>query len=283
MGVSPLDPVIGLQEQINAFSGKQSDLVDQATNRLILYDDSSGLTGRTAFSKLNGLVPVNSVNGIKEFPTQGQNIEIIQNYITALRELTNEATGANEQFQGAEGADTLGEFQGLVAAAGSRFADVADTINQGMIENLADECFHFTQQFGVDGQMVVRQTGGDTPPAALTRADFMGQYKFSAVSSATEGYKQKQIAEDTAFVGQMNEINQANGFGPGEAPNTAKKYNIAEHLKTVSLPLRGAKNAPNQFIDVPLPPPMPMLPPPGAPSGPPAHIEQPPQEAMANG
>jgi hypothetical protein len=187
----------------------------------------------------------------------------------------NEASGANEQFQGAEGADTLGEFQGLVAAAGSRFADVADTLNQGFIEALAEECFLFTQQFGVDGQMVVRQTGGDTPPVSLTRADFIGRYKFQAVSAATENYKKQQIADDTQFVSAMDAINKSGGFGPGSMPGTVKKYNIEDHLKNVSLPLRGAKNSANQFIDVPLPPPMPMLPPgkPGMPMPPPPQPE----------
>ena len=278
MGISPLASVQPLQQQINGFSSKQNDLVDQATNRLILYDDSSGLTGRTAFSRLNGLVPVNNVNGAKEFPSNPTTVEILSKYMEGLKTLMTEATGANEQFQGAEGADTLGEFQGLVAAAGSRFADVADTLNQGFIENLADECFMFTQQYGVDGQMIVRQTAGDTPPISLTRADFIGRYKFSAVSSATENYHKQQIADDTNFVSTMNEINQTGGWGPGEIPGTVKKYNLASHLKNVSLPLRGAKNSADQFIDVPLPPPMPMLPPHAGPPMPP-----PPQEAMPNG
>lgn len=261
MGMSPLEPVKVIQDQINGFASKQNDLIDQATNRLILYDSTSGLTGRTAFSKLNGLVPVESINGIKEFPANPTTVKIIQDYITAMQELMNQSTGANEQFQGAEGADTLGEFQGLVAAAGSRFADVADTINQSMIENMADECFWFTQQFGVDGQMIVRQTGGDTPPVSLTRADFIGQYKFSAVSATTENYHKQAIADDTAFVGMMNQINQTNGFGPGTQPNTNKQFNVAGHLQNVSLPLRGAKNSADQFINVPIPPPPPPKPP----------------------
>lgn len=271
-GLSPLEPIRGMQGQVNGFSSKQNDLVDQATNRLILYDDTSGLTGRTAFSRLNGLVPVTNVAGIKEFPANPETVKILQEYMSVMKELMTEASGANEQFQGAEGAETLGEFQGLVAAAGSRFADVADTLNQGFVECLGEECYLFTRQFGVDGQMVVRQTGGDAPPVSLTRADFVGRYKFTAVSASTENYKQKQIEDDTNFIQTMNEINQTGGWGPGEIPGTAKKYNIAEHLKNVSLPLRGAKNSANQFIDVPLPPPMPMLPP-GAP-------KPMPQEAM---
>ena len=171
LGLSALDQVLSLQKMVNAFSGHQAALGDRAAKPLILYDATSGLSARSSFMKMYGYQPVDNINGIKEVSVDSGPLVAVQNYINFLIGLTRETSGANEQFQGVEGSDTATEFQGLMAAAGSRFANIADTLAQGWLEPLASECFRFYRQFGVDGQMVAR-TGieGNGPAVDPRRA-----------------------------------------------------------------------------------------------------------------
>jgi hypothetical protein len=264
MGTGLLGPIENLLEQINTYASKQEAMVERFSNPLIFYDESSGLTGRTTFMKLNGLVPVQNANGVKEFVLDANALKVVQQYLEFLVSTAREASGANEQFQGIEGADTATEFQGLQAAAGSRFADMSDTLNQGLFETLSKECWLFYRQFGVDGQMVVHDTAEEGVAIPITKQMLQGQFRFIAVSAATENYKKQQIADDTSFIGEMTQANSMGAFGPG------KIYNIPKHIEEISLPLRGAKNSADMFIQLPMPPTM-QGPPPGMPGmqGPP--------------
>ena len=248
-GLNILAPVEQLLEQINAYATKQSALVDGFSDPVVFYDESSGLNGRTTFKKMKGMIPVTNVNGIKEWVPDTSSLGVVRDYIQFLIGLARETTGANEQFQGIDGADTATEFQGLQAAAGSRFSDIADTLAQGMLEALAFECHAMYAQFGVDGEMVVHPSTESGPAQLITRAQLAGEYQFKAVSPVTEGYKGKQIADDTQFITEVGALNQAGAFG-------AKRYNLGKHIAEVSLPLRGVKTSADMFEDVPQ---MPMM------------------------
>lgn len=261
MGLAACDPIKVISEQANTFAGKQNDLVNKIADPLTFYDDTSGISGRNQFMRTNGLQPVLNVNGIKQMPTDATPVKINQEYINFCIQLCRDITGANDQVAGIEGADTATEYQGLVAAAGTRFAEVADTINEFFIADLAMGCFLFYQQFGVDGQMIVHDTAQTGTSISLTRADLQGDFEFVPTVSQTQTGKEKAKSDDTAFL-QMVSTMPPNAMG-------GQVYNIPKHITEVSLPLRDIKTGPGWFL--PAPPPMPM----GAPGMP--------QEAMPQG
>ncbi len=263
-GLSVMDAVGSLQKLINNFAGYQADLGERAAKPLIFYDSSSGMSGRTSFFKMYGMQPVTNVNGIKEFTSSAEPIKIVTDYIDKLASIAREASGANEQFQGMEGADTATEFQGLQAAAGSRFADVADTMMQGWLEPLACECYYFYRQFGVDGQMFVRE-GTEGLTTALTRADLMGDYTFQAAGGMNGQQKQAEIqSAETA-------LKIVSSLPP--SPD-GMVFNSQKAVKEIILPNLGQKTGGDWFI----PGPPPMMPMPGGPpmqaqGGPPMEMQ----------
>lgn len=246
VGVNILEPVEPLLQQINDYSTKQAAIVESFSNPVIFYDESSGLQGRATIAKLNGMIPVQNAQGIREFVRDPGALSAVTQYVNELTQIAREATGANDQFQGIDGSDTATEFQGLQAAAGSRFADIADTLNQGMMEGLANECRWMYVQFGVDGEMCVHPVTEQGPARPITRADLAGEYQFKAISSISEGYKGKQIADDTAFIAEVGQLNRIGAFG-------STPYNLQKHIMEVSLPLRGQKTSADMFIQAPPP------------------------------
>lgn len=265
LGLALLESVRPLLEIINTYAGKQQSLVEWCSNPTIFYGNKSGLAGRTTFTRPMGMQPVADANDIKEFLANPNSLKVVSEYIDRVINMAREATGANEQFQGIEGADTATEFQGLQAAAGSRFADLADTLNQGIFEPLAQECYWFYRQFGVDGQMVVHPQTEEASAVPITKADLQGEYRFSAISAAQENYRRAQIQDDTAFVGEMVQANQSGVFGP-------VRYNLAKHIQEISMPLRNQNSGKDMFI----PAPMPMMPPPPMPGAPEQNTPPPP-------
>ncbi len=249
IGLSLLEAVKPLLDAINTYAGKQQSLVEWCSNPTIFYGNKSGLSGRTTFSRPMGMQPVSDANDIKEFVGNPNSVKVVSDYIDRLINHAQQASGANEQFQGIEGADTATEFQGLQAAAGSRFADLSDTLNQGLIEPLAQEAYWFYRQFGVDGQMVVHPQTEESAAVPLTKEMLQGEYRFIATSTATENYQRSQIQDDTAFIGEMIEANKAGVFLP-------LQYNVPKHITEISMPLKNQKSSKDMFIPAPMPPPM---------------------------
>jgi hypothetical protein len=264
LGLSALDQVLSLQKMVNAFSGHQAALGDRASKPLILYDASSGLTGRSTFMKMFGYQPVDNINGIKEVQVDSGPIGIVQNYLNFLINLTRETTGANEQFQGMDGSDTATEFQGLMAAAGSRFADVADTLSQGWIEPLCHECFLFYKQFGQDGQMVVR-TGIEGLAEELTRQELQGDYAFMSTGGNDQA-KQQQTSQTVQALELIAKL----------PPSPEGVFNSAKAVKEIILPNLGQKNSADWYIQ----PQVPMLPGPDASGSPQGQPPMPPEGDM---
>lgn len=268
MGLAACDPIKGTQEQVNMFAGKQNDLVDRASNPTTYYDDKSGISNRATFMRTNGLQPVLDVKGIYQPPVDATPIKVNQEYINFCIQLCRDITGANDQVQGIEGADTATEYQGLVAAAGSRFAEVAETINAMFIGDLAEKCFKFYQKFGVDGQMIAHDTASSGTAISLTREDLKGEYRFLPATSQTQVNKEKMVANDTQFLQTMSQIPPAQLGG--------KLYNFAKHIQEISLPLRDQKSGKEFFIDAPVP----VMPPNGVPLPGPGEASAVPPEAM---
>ncbi len=271
MGLAACDPIKIITEQANTFAGKQNDLVNKVADPLTFYDDTSGISGRNQFMRTNGLQPVLNVNGIKQMPTDATPVKINQEYINFCIQLCRDITGANDQVAGIEGADTATEYQGLVAAAGTRFSEVADTINEFFIADLANGCFLFYQQFGVDGQMIVHDTQQTGTSISLTRADLQGDYEFVPTVSQTQTGKEKAKADDTAFLQMVSTM----------PPMDGKIYNVPKHITEISLPLRDIKTGPGWFIDAPMPQMMPGMAPQGVPQGPQALLSPPKEPALA--
>ncbi len=252
IGLALLEAIRPLLDSANSYAGKMQALVEWCSNPTIFYDDKSGLSGRTSFSRPMGMVPVHDATHIKEFLANPESIAVVQKYIQFILDMAREASGANEQFQGIEGADTATEFQGLQAAAGSRFSDIADNLNQGLLEWLCFECFCMYAQFGVDGQMVVHRLSEEIPAKPLTKQNLQGQYHFVASTAAGENYKVHQVQDDTAFLQFIQQANASGQFAP-------LKYNIQKHIEEISLALRGQKSSKDMFT--PLPPPVSAPPP----------------------
>ncbi len=268
-GLSPLDVVRTLQKQINTYAGYQDTLAERMAKPTIFYDETSGISARTQFMRAYGMQPVQNVQGIKEMTLNGQPLQAVQAYITFLIGLMRESSGANEQFQGVEGADTATEFQGLVAAAGSRFADVVDTLSQGWLEALGNECYLHYKQFGVDGQMFARVAQTEGKVISLSRSDLVGDYTFVATSAATEKAKTQELGMAI----------QAVELGSKLPPSPdGRVYNAEKGYTEMILPLLNQKTGDDWFIQAPMPPMMP-----GAPGAMPPPQGMPPEMAMGAG
>ncbi len=246
-GFSPIDTVRNLQEQINTYGGYQDSLAERMSKPTIFYDESSGLSARTSFMRTYGLQPVQNVQGIKEMTLDSTPLKAVMDYIQFLIGLMRDTSGANEQFQGIEGADTATEFQGLEAAAGSRFSDMTDTLSQGWLEPTGLECFYYYRQFGIDGQMFVRSSLTEGAVTSLTRADFVGEYSFVATSGATE----KAKTQDLEMAIKAIEIGKGMGVGPD-----GMMFNANKAYKDTVIPALGQKNGSEWFVQAP---PMPMV------------------------
>ena len=257
MGLPLLEAIKPLLDTINNMAGKQQAIVEWCSNPTIFYGNKSGLAGRTTFNRPMGMQPVTDATDIKEFLGNPESVKVVQDYIDFLIEQAREASGANEQFQGIDGSNTATEFQGLQAAAGSRFADIAENLNQGLIEPLAQECYWMYRQFGVDGQMVVHPQTEEAVAVPLGKKDLQGEYRFVATTASNDNYRQRQIQDDTTFLQMMTTANQAGGFA-------GMLYNIPKHITDISIPLRGQKSSKNMFVPAPPPPPQ-MLTPQGKP------------------
>lgn len=258
VGLSPVDSIKTIAEQINNFAGYQAALAERSARPTIFYDQSSGLSARTSIMKLHGMVPVQNVQGIKEYDPSSAPLAQVQGYISFLIGLARESSGANEQFQGVEGSDTATEFAGLQAAAGARFSDVVDTLSQGWLEALCTEAQRYFAQFGVDGQMIVRSATTDGQTTEITLDDISKPYTWAAASAANEQMKGKEVQQAMQVLEIMAKV--------PPAPD-GSVFNIEKMVREVLLPSLGQKNGSEWFTT---PAPLPMAPPIGAPGLPPA-------------
>lgn len=243
-GQSAVGTITSIQGQINNMAGYQAALTERMAKPTIFYDESSGLSNRTSYFKLFGMQPVQNVQGIREMTADSAPVAAVQNYINFLIGLAREASGANEQFQGTEGADTLGEFQGLAAAAGQRFADTVDTLSQGWLERLATECYLFNKQFVNDGDAVVRASNTEGKAEILSRQAFELEFTFIASSSSNEQSKQKEVQ---AVVQAMEMQAKMPPSPDGQTLNVQKVWT------DILLPMLGQKNGKDWFIQAPMP------------------------------
>ncbi len=249
IGLAILEAIRPILDSINNYAGKQQALVEWCSNPIIFYGNKSGLAGRTTFTRPMGMQPVNDASDIKEFLANPDSVKVVLEYVQFLIDQARQASGANEQFQGTEGADTATEFQGLTAAAGSRFADISENLNQGLFECLMQECYWMYRQFGVDGQMVVHPQTEESAAVAINKQQLQGEYRFVASTTATDGYKGKQIQDDTQFLSMMDGVNQKGGIN-------GMLYNMPKHITEISMPLRGQKSSKDMFVPAPQPPQM---------------------------
>lgn len=260
MGLPLLMAIKPLLDAINNYAGKQQALVEWCSNPTIFYGNKSGLSGRTFYSRPMGMQPVTDATDIKEFLANPQSVEVVQNYITFLITQAREASGANEQFQGIEQVETATQFQGLQAAAGSRFADISENLNQGLCECLGRECFLMYRQFGGDDMVVHPQTE-EAVAIPISREMLQGDYRFIATTSAQDNYRQKEVSDDTTFLQMMQGLNQQGGF-PTMGPQGPQSmlYNVPKHVTEISMPLRGQKSSKDMFTPAPPPPPVILTP-----------------------
>ncbi len=250
IGMALLEAIESILLSINKYAVKEQILVDWCSNPTIFYGNKSGLAGRTTFNRPMGMQPVDNAQDIKEFLANPSSVKVVQEYIQFLMSQARDASGSNEQFQGIEGADTATEFNGLQAAAGSRFADISDTMNQGLFEPLAQECYWFYRQFGVDNEMVVHPQTEESAAQPITKEQLQGEYRFVATAIAIEQYKTKQVNDDTQFLQSMIQANQQGTFAP-------MQYNVPKHVTEISMPLRGQRSSKDMFTPMPPPPPPP--------------------------
>lgn len=254
-GKSALHDIRGIQSLVDTFGGKQVDLVDQAANRTTYYDQRSGLTGRTAFQRVGGLVRVDDVNGIKEASIDTTAIEATQGFISYLTEFARNITAATEQAQGLEGgAKTATEFAGLVQLIGTRFEDLADNIIQFFCVPLAQDCLDHYQQYGVDGQMVVRESSVDGESKIVTRQMLSGRWQIVPSGQNAQANKEARVKAAIEVMKILMELGNQAMVNPaltqGQIPN------MKAYFDEVLMVLMDQRQPNNLWTQAP----MPMLP-----------------------
>jgi hypothetical protein len=200
----PVDSIKGLYKDIITNMARKNSLIANAANSPTFYEPSSGLDGRRVSLQTNSMIPVLNVNGIKRVEPPVNAIQLIDNTITFLIGQSREATASNEQAQGIGGdADTATESQILAQGANSRFQYMADMIAASLFGDYAQEIFLFSKQFGVPGQMVVRQGGVDGEVQEILPEDLAGNYCFKAVPAQTQVGKERRFAMLTGFLEKL--------------------------------------------------------------------------------
>lgn len=228
-GKSSLQDVMGIQQMVNTFSGKQADLVELAANRPTYYDKRSGLSGRTAYQRTQGMIAVNDVNGIKEGNVDTSAIMVNQNFIQFLIEFARNLTAATEQAQGLDGAGTATEFNGLMQLVGTRFEDLADNIIQFLCVPMAQGCLDFYQQLGVDGQMAVRSCSIDGETKPVTRQMLQGRWQIIPSGMNSQANKEARTKNSIELMKLALEIIPLISTNPalseGQYPNIKELFN----------------------------------------------------------
>jgi hypothetical protein len=253
-GKSGLANVKPLQELINTFAGKQIDLVDQVANRPVYYDYRAGKDAKTWLQRTQGLIPVENVEGVKEGSTDPSAVTINQGFLNFLITFSRDMTAATEQAQGLSTGDmTATEFQGLAQMVGSRMEDIVDNLFQFWIAPMGASCLAHYAQFGIDGQMIVRESSIDGEPKSVTRDMLAGKWRVVPASGQSEANKLLRQKEDREFLSQMIAFNQAAMANPMQTGNMI--YNLGKHIEEISLPLRDQRNVKDFFEQ--LPPPVP--------------------------
>lgn len=203
----PVDSIKGLYKDIITNMARKNSLIANAANSPTFYEPSSGLDGRRVSLQTNSMIPVLNVNGIKRVEPPVNAIHLIDQTINFLISQSREATASNEQAQGIGGdADTATESQILAQGANSRFQYMADMIAASLFGDYAQEIFYLSKQFGVPGQMVVRQGGVDGHVQEVLPEDLAGNYCFKAVPAQTQAGKERRFM---MLKGMLTEIAQA--------------------------------------------------------------------------
>ncbi len=280
-GKSSLHDVVSVQQQVNMFAGKQADLVELAANRPTYYDKRSGLSGKTAYQRTQGLIAVSDVNGIKEGTVDTSAIGVTQTFLEFLINFSRTLTAATEQAQGMQGADTATEFSGLMQLIGTRFEDLADNIVQFMAVPMAQGCLDYYQQFGIDGQMTVRESSVDGQSKPVTRQMLQGRWQIipNGMNSQADKAAKTKAAIDMMdmFIKLAEEAFKNPVLTGGQLPNLKA---LADNVLT----LMDQRQASNFWVAMP-PPTPPTMPPPAGMNGGGAPVQgngmpPPPMEAM---
>lgn len=253
------EPIEYLYDQINTFAGKQADNINRIANPPTYYDRHSGLNGRATFMKQQGMIPVDDATHITTPKVETASVEVTQKYINFLLQLSRDTSGATEQAQGTEGADTATEFQGLVANAMSRFSDAVGNVESFIIKFLAEECLLFHQQFGQDNQMFVRKGSVEEGECVLlTRQMIQGRYEAVPTSSQNQSNKMGMIKLMNDFITQIGQLLSTNPNLFGD-----KTFDIGKFVTEKIFPLFDVANGKEFFVQKPpMPPPTPPPPPP---------------------
>jgi len=261
IGVPAAGATKGLQKLLDQMAGKQADLVGQASNVRTYYGQKSGLSGKHSLSKNLSMVPVTDVTQIKESQPSVAAIGVTQNFMNWLTDMARSTTAANEQSQGIEGADTATEFQGLLAASGTRFKEMADTFGVFHNSQMAQECFWSYKQNMIEGQVFVREGSKSGESRAMLHTDFEGDYTFLPATAQSEQNKERSFDADVKFVTMMVEMMSGGAM--------ERQFDIEKYFTEVMLPKRGIKNGGAYFKEAAMMPqgaPQGMIGP-GAPQG----------------
>ena len=252
------EPIEPLYDNINIVGDRQAELVDQAADPLTFYDQRSGLNQRLAFLSKKGFVPVeNASQGINRPAVNTPGIQANMQYLQFMMQMARDASAATEQAQGISGktaSDTLGEFQGLIAGAMSRFGEMIDTATVYLFPYLADACHKFYKQFGKDGQMFVLESTSDGKSIAITRQDLQGDYIWVPITVNKHADEQQTIEADDNFLFEMLKI--------GPVDIDGKKFDVGKWITDRIMANRKIKGREYLKISPPPPPPTPPPPPP---------------------
>ena len=256
------EPIEPLYDNINITGDRQAELVDQAADPVTFYDQRSGLNQRLAFLARKGFVPVeNASQGINRPPVNVAGIRENMAYLQFMMTLARDASAATEQAQGiGSDAGTLGEFNGLMAGAMSRFSEMIDTATVFLFPYLAEECHLMYRQFGIDGQMFVLESSSNGKSKPITRADLRGNYIWIPVTMNQHNDQSKQVKEDDDFLFEMLKIMQTGPVNLGDG----QTFDVGKWITDRIMANRKIKG--REFLKA-LPPPPP--PPPGPPPAPP--------------
>jgi len=107
---------------------------------------------------------------------------------------------------------------------------------------MAQECFWFYKQNGIEGQMFVREGSKSGEARALLLQDFEGDYTFLPATAQSETNKERAFQQDMELLKLVIEMKQSGVL--------QKDFDVEKFFIEVALPKRNIKNGGAYFKEI---------------------------------
>ena len=227
-GIPELMPVRSLVKEANSIRNARLDNINLSVNPMWLVDRASGVNHKSLYSRPNGIVWTNDINGIKPLGLQDPSIGSAQEMQTIQQDIQN----ASALVNAAPAASSLGKQFGR-SATGVNFISSFSTSRIGLKARVLSDLYFkriawlmlmTNRQFVTEDKWVrVSDPNSPNPFVTLPPDAFFRKFDFSAETNLQNGGPEAQLGKMQAAAQIIQAIEQSQ-------PGTAKMDVLLEQL-----------------------------------------------------